>query len=127
MPIAESPSQRVVVCRVGSERFALPVSQVREVVAAPPSVRIPGVSQFVKGLVNVRGSLVTSLSGPALLGFPGDLPANWLVVLTGRRGRVAIEVDEVEDLFARGESEGVPILELDRLLLPVLGTEPGSG
>jgi chemotaxis signal transduction protein len=118
------PAQRVVVCRVGSERFALPVGAVREVVATPPRARIPGVSPAVRGIANVRGSLITTLSGPALLGFPADVPAEWLLLLSGWRGRVGIEVDEVEDLFALAEHPDVRLLVLETLLEPLLGAEP---
>jgi chemotaxis signal transduction protein len=118
------PAQRVVVCRVGSERFALPVGAVREVVATPPRARIPGVSPAVRGIANVRGSLITTLSGPALLGFPADVPAEWLLLLSGWRGRVGIEVDEVEDLFALAEHDDVRLLVLETLLEPLLGAEP---
>jgi chemotaxis signal transduction protein len=118
------PAQRVVVCRVGSERFALPVGAVREVVATPPRARIPGVSPAVRGIANVRGSLITTLSGPALMGFPADVPAEWLLLLSGWRGRVGIEVDEVEDLFALEEHDDVRLLVLETLLEPLLGAEP---
>jgi hypothetical protein len=105
------PAERVVVCRVGSERFAIPVSAVREVVATPPRARMPG-------------SLITTLSGPALLGFPADVPAEWLLLLTGWRGRVGIEVDEVEDLFALEDHDDIRVLGLETLLEPLLGPEP---
>jgi chemotaxis signal transduction protein len=118
------PAERVVVCRVGSERFAIPVSAVSEVVATPPRARMPGVSPAVRGIANVRGSLITTLSGPALLGFPADVPAEWLLLLTGWRGRVGIEVDEVEDLFALEDHADVRLLALDTLLEPLLGPEP---
>jgi chemotaxis signal transduction protein len=118
------PAERVVVCRVGSERFAIPVSAVREVVATPPRARIPGVSPAVRGIANVRGSLITTLSGPALLGFPADVRAEWLLLLTGWRGRVGIEVDEVEDLFALEAQDEVQLLDLNTLLEPLLGPEP---
>lgn len=117
-------AERMLVCRVGRERFGLPVRAVREVVSALPCTRIPGVSPLVRGLANVRGAIVTALSGPGLLGYPVGAPAAWLVVLTARDGRVGIEVDEVEDLYAAGDSVDVPLLELDGLLEPLIGPEP---
>ncbi len=117
-------AQRVVVCRVGNERFALPVGAVREVVAAPPRTRIPGVPAPVRGLVNVRGALITAVSGPGLLGLPGDAPANWLLLLSGWGGRVGVEVDEVEDLSEHVGSDDVQVLQLQPLLESLLGPEP---
>ncbi len=59
-------TERVLVCRTGNERFALPVALVREVVALPPLSRLPGTGEWVRGLANVHGVLVTVLAAPIL-------------------------------------------------------------
>ena len=115
--MAEASAARVVVCRVGGERFALPVSLVREVVATPPVVRLPGAPAAIRGVANVNGTLVTAVSGPDLLGAPAAAPAPWLVVLNLWQGRVGIEVDEVEDV---GDSAGLAGLDLEGLIQPLL-------
>jgi purine-binding chemotaxis protein CheW len=110
---------RVVVCRVGADRFALPVAAVREVVATPTVSRIPGAPLAVLGLANVRGTLVTAVSGPLLLGQSGRSPSEWLVVLTMLGGRVAIEVDEVEDLHTTESAGRLRTLDIDALVRPL--------
>jgi purine-binding chemotaxis protein CheW len=123
--MADPDGERVVVCRVGAERFSLPIAAVREVVAAPVLARIPGAPPAVRGLANIRGTLVTAVSAPMLLGFSGALPTEWLVVLARFGGRVGLEVDEVEDLHA-GADTAVPGLRLEALLGPLFGSEsPG--
>ena len=94
--------ERMVVCRAGDERFSVPVTLVREVVALPPLTRIPGAPPSVHGLANVHGLLVTVLGGSLLAGLPVGPAGPWLVVLTLRRGQVGIAVDEVEDLSVSG-------------------------
>ena len=91
---------RFVVCRVGTRRFALPVSAVREVCTDIEIVRMPGVAAPVQGVANVRGSVVTVVRAADLLRLPveGSDGSSWLVVLQYRSGRVALAVDEVEDL-----------------------------
>lgn len=119
--MADADVQHMVVCRVGSERFALPVSAVREVVAGSPVTPLPGAPAAVRGLANVHGVLVTVVSAPLLLGLSSGPPCEWLIVLTMHGSRVGIEVDEVEDLSGTGqESESLRALDLDMLIRPLL-------
>jgi len=118
-PMDEPGAGRFVVCRVGSQRFALPVAAVRQVVAAPGVSRLPGAPEAVQGLANVHGTLVTSLSAPRLLGLPAGEKCEWLIVLSMCEGRVGIEVDEVEDVEA-GSSPAYRALDLDALIRPLL-------
>jgi len=104
---------------VGTERFALPISAVRRVVAGSPVTLLPGAPEAVRGLANVQGVLVTAVSGPRLLGQAPKGPSEWLVVLGLGDGRVGIEVDEVEDVH-EGSPDGLQILELDALIGPLI-------
>src|SRR5438094_6945650 len=88
---------RTLVCRVGMRRFALRLDLAREVHTDLPITRMPGVAAPVTGIANVRGTVVTVVSGAQLLGATSS-PADWLVVLTLRDGQVGLAVEEVEDL-----------------------------
>ena len=117
--MAEPDAGRVLVCRIGSERVALPVTAVRQVVASFPLTRIPGTAPAIRGLANVQGTLVTAISGAALLGQRASDRSDWLVVLSLCSGRVGLEVDEVEDVHDR--TPATPrTLELETLLRPLL-------
>jgi purine-binding chemotaxis protein CheW len=60
---------RHVVFRVGSERFALPLEAVREVVVPqPPFARVPRSSEAVRGVMNLRGRVVAVVDLAALVG-----------------------------------------------------------
>lgn len=124
--MTEPVAGRVVVCRVGAERFALPITAVREIIAAPELTRIPGVAATIRGVANVRGTLVTALSGRFLLGVPDTEAGDWLLVLTMRDGRVGIVIDEVEDLQVSAAARALPILDIEALVLPLLAAEQGS-
>ena len=121
--MVEDGARRVLVCRVGSERFALPVTAVRQVVASVPVTRIPGAPEAVRGIANVHGILVTTVSVPRLLGMPAPEQSDWLVVLSLCQGRVGIEVDEVEDVHDGG-GEALSALDLDSLIRPLISQEP---
>jgi purine-binding chemotaxis protein CheW len=60
---------RHVVFRVASERYALPLSAVREVVLPqPPFARVPRSSHAVRGVMNLRGRVVAVVDLAALVG-----------------------------------------------------------
>jgi purine-binding chemotaxis protein CheW len=117
--MADPEAGRVLVCRVGNQRVALPVAAVRQVVASQPVVRIPGAPEAIRGVANVQGTLVTAVSAPRLLGLPLPAQSDWLVVLSLCNGRVGIEVDDVEDVHAAGP-EAPRRLELDALIRPLI-------
>jgi purine-binding chemotaxis protein CheW len=60
---------RHVVFRIASERFALPLEAVREVVPPqPPFARVPRSSEAVRGVMNLRGRVVAVVDLAALVG-----------------------------------------------------------
>jgi two-component system chemotaxis response regulator CheV len=103
------------------ERFALPVSLVREVVALPPLSRIPGATAQVRGLANVHGILVTVLGAPVLFDPPGQSQDGLLVVLTLHRGQVGFAVEEVEEVSS-ADDPGVRVVEVETVVRGVLGS-----
>ncbi|MGQ0703020.1 MAG: chemotaxis protein CheW [Gemmatimonadales bacterium] len=112
--MGDAARERVVICRTGAERIAIPVTLVREVVALPLLTRIPGAPGAVRGLANVQGVLVTVLNGAALAGLDDAGAGEWLVVLTARQGHVGLAVDEVEELVAGG-GQATRIVELETI------------
>lgn len=136
---------RLLLYRIGSVLCGTPVTAVREVIPAMKPTRIPGASEAVAGLVNVRGQLLTVVDGRCALGGRSETaPGSVLVLARGERA-VGLAVDEVLDL-ADAPTEapdgadtppGVPkawirglgrhagqqfvLLDTDGLLAPLLG------
>lgn len=135
---------RLLIFRVGDLICAAEVTAVREILPDIQATRIPGASEAVRGLINVRGELLTLVDAGAL--FAGGVRAGagpTLVVTAGAR-TVAFAVDEVldlvsldaEDLSPREDLPGVDarlvravgrrggssfvVLDLDALLEPIL-------
>lgn len=121
--MSSAPVGRVVVCRVGTRRFTVPVAAVRAVVVAPNIVPIPGVPPVIRGVVNVRGGLVTVVSGAMLLMEAGDGAGECLLVLDMHGGRVAIELDEVEDLHTSDSAGRLPMLDIEGQVEPLFRPE----
>ena len=82
--------------------FALDAGSVLEILPAMAATRIPGSPAAVRGLANVRGTLVTLVDAALAIGVvpaPGAGPGT--VVLVAQRARpVGLAVDEVCDLVS---------------------------
>jgi len=80
-----SAPDRHVVFRVAAERFALPLSAVREVVLpSPPFARVPRVAGAVRGVMNLRGRVVAVVDLAELMGLeprPLAAGAGHLIIL----------------------------------------------
>src|SRR5262249_61353549 len=63
---------RVLVFRVGSERFAVSLPAVAEVIESPELQRMPDAPEHVRGVATLRGELLSVYDTLALLGVSGD-------------------------------------------------------
>lgn len=94
---------RHVVFRVGRDRYALPLGQVREVLPAPGLItRVPRAPPLLKGVVNLRGRVVPVVELKGLLTASANpLPSSKVLLLDcGRRdlGLLITDVDGIEDI-----------------------------
>ncbi|MFO0803204.1 MAG: chemotaxis protein CheW [Gemmataceae bacterium] len=87
--------------------FGLEVTRVQEIIRHQPMTRVPLAPPVVRGLINLRGQIVTALDLRRRLDFPdrGEdlLPVN-VVVRTGD-GAVSLLVDEIGDVLTVRESD----------------------
>ena len=81
--------------------FGVDVVSVQEVIRYQEMTRIPLASSVVRGLINLRGQIVTAIDMRARLGCPpssgAELPMN--VVLRTSDGVVSLLVDEIGDVL----------------------------
>ena len=75
--------RRWLLVRTSGSVFAFELESVREVIPARPCTRIPGAPPYVRGLLNLRGQLLTVVDLKAFLGggsAAGERQARVLVV-----------------------------------------------
>jgi purine-binding chemotaxis protein CheW len=119
---------RLLLFRCGSQVLAAEAAAVREILPAGPATRIPGAPAPVRGLINVRGTLVPVVDTAAAAGLEGGAGAT--VILVERKGRtVALVVDEVLDLVtvpdtALDDRSALPGVRAD--LVRAVGTSGGT-
>jgi purine-binding chemotaxis protein CheW len=94
----ESPRERMVILRAGGHRFGVGIENVREIIPPRPLTRLPGSAPYVRGLINLRGRILTVLDLAMRMGLePVDTGYGVSVVVLERSGRVVgLVVDEVE-------------------------------
>jgi purine-binding chemotaxis protein CheW len=133
----------VLIFECDGDRFGVPASQVSEVVRAVAVSPTPQTPEFVLGVINLRGELVTVVDARMLLSLPkAEIHhSHQFVILNCRGGLLALHVDRAIDLINaehtneakdsssdQGDGQGfvdgtvntelgiVPILSAERLL-----------
>jgi purine-binding chemotaxis protein CheW len=85
---------------VGDGYFGIPVEQVQEIVRPQPITPVPLAPRVVRGLINLRGQILTAIDLRRRLNVPerlGDqLPLN--VVVRTADGALSLLVDEIGDV-----------------------------
>jgi twitching motility protein PilI len=97
-----------VACRMGGETFLIAREETREVLGYPAVItRIPGAKSWVKGLANIRGSLLPMLDLRQFLGSGATTPGRntRIVVVNHREIPAGLIVDEVLGFRRFAESE----------------------
>ena len=101
-------AREMVVFRVGEQEFCIDVVKVREIRAWTPATPIPQTPPFVRGVVNLRGTVLPIVDFSARLGFGATEP-------TSRYAILVVEVREsLIGLLAEGVSE---ILTIDQSVI----------
>ena len=106
-----------VVARVGTERFAFRVADVEAVLDAPELIAVPGAPSGLAGQLLHRDQTVRAYDAAWVFGIPRPGRAGTALVLRVGTDRVAVLVDDVEDLAA---------LDADAMRPPPAGTDPAG-
>lgn len=112
------PRTRVLIFTLAGMKHCAPLGSVREIIPLQPMTSLPGAPRQVKGLINLRGSIVTVLDATmAEYGVPAS--AEFASILLVERGsRVAgVVVDLVHDIGVMDKDVGLEaMLDLSALV-----------
>ncbi len=105
-------SSRLLVFRVGEERFAVELAAVDEVLEPPPLRPLPDAPHSVLGLATIRGELVTMFDAGALLEIDGAVGDTALLFRRNGR-RIGVAISDVDDAFVaeQGDLRAAPGVE----------------
>jgi purine-binding chemotaxis protein CheW len=86
--------------KVAGEEYAIPVMQVQEVIKPQQVTPIPLAQEQIRGLINLRGQIVTCLSLRKLFNQTDDLQRAYMnIIVKGQEGLFSLVVDEVTDII----------------------------
>ena len=86
--------------KVGGEEYAIPVMEVQEVIKPQMVTPIPLAQSSIRGLINLRGQIVTCLSLRKLFNQDDDLEKDYMnIIVRGDDGLFSLVVDEVTDII----------------------------
>lgn len=101
--------------RIGPLGLLLPVNDGREVIAPPPVSRLPHTASWLRGLANVRGTLVPVIDGAAALGLTRQAGgATYLLIFGEAETSAGLLIDglprllDVASFQRRSDLSGIP-------------------
>jgi chemotaxis signal transduction protein len=111
-PIADLTARRYLVFVADGRRCACPLDVVREIVPMRVATRLPGAPDWICGLVNLRGALITVVDLSVRFGAaPADMGD---VLVADAMGKTfGIRVDAVRDVLAL-DAEQLEVVEGDQ-------------
>jgi purine-binding chemotaxis protein CheW len=112
MTTARLDEREYVTFRIGGQLFGLPITQVQEVFAANQITRVPRAPGPVRGLLNLRGRVVTAICLASLLGIGATSATDAMAIGVEIDGEnFALLVDKIGDVmpFADDAIEPPPV------------------
>ena len=110
-----SDTMQVVSFKVGQEHYGIDIQLVREIRAWQVATQLPNTPPFVRGVINLRGTIVPVLDLRARFGQGTTEPsvAHVIIVVAVGARIVGILVDAVSDIvtFPKGDIRSVPVME----------------
>lgn len=93
-------SSTYVTFSLADETYAIDVLQVQEVLKVPEITPVPGVPDYILGIINLRGDVVTVIDARRRLGLPVRAPddASRIVIIDVDHQNVGILVDSVAEV-----------------------------
>lgn len=100
MEVVKSAISQYCGFKIGGEEYAIPVMEVQEVIKPQMVTPIPLAQEQIRGLINLRGQIVTCLSLRKLFNQDDDLKEDYMnIIVKGKDGFFSLVVDEVTDII----------------------------
>ena len=111
---AELARREFLTCRLGAETYGVDILLVQEIREVTEVTRVPHVSPFVRGVVNLRGAIVPIVDLGLMFGFSEalDLESASAIVLNVEGRMAGLIVSSVSDVIALSDEEVLPAPDL---------------
>lgn len=123
--INQASEQEVVAFRVAGQDFCFDIMSVREIRGWTETTTLPHAQSYVKGVINLRGSVVPVVDLSDRLGFgPTETCARHVIIITVVNGQtIGLLADVVSDILSVSEAEmhAVPEMVSDQVKVFISG------
>lgn len=95
-------SDEVQLCgfKIGGGYYVIPVLEVQEVVKPQRLTRVPLSPDYIDGLINLRGQVVTSVNLRKLFHISGEAPVDYMnIIVKNDESLYSLVVDEILDVI----------------------------
>lgn len=90
---------QIVVFKLGEEHFAVETEKVQSINDTMGITKVPKAPSYIKGLINLRGSIKSLVDINLLLDVNPGKEQNNIIILTVEDEEIGISVDEVEEVL----------------------------
>jgi purine-binding chemotaxis protein CheW len=110
---SENPDIQLACFSLGENLFAVDIMRIREIILPQKLSALPGSSQILEGVINLRGSVIPVMSLRKRFGMPvvPDSVKGKLMIVSLVRKALALEVDNVMEVITVPSREIKPPLD----------------
>ncbi len=95
--------------RVGRETYGVPITSVHEIVRVPQVTAVPDAPDYIEGVINLRGRIVSILDLRKRLGVAGETGSKNRILVAENRGKlVGLVVDSASEVLKLPASDVEP-------------------
>ncbi len=128
---ASNDSSSYVTFSLAEETYAIDVLQVQEVLKVTEIAPVPGVPNYILGIINLRGDVVTVIDGRRRMGLPDQSSTDQsrIVIIDVDKQNVGILVDSVAEVvqIASKDIDPAPAVGNDQSSRFILGVNSSEG
>lgn len=106
----ESKYLQLISFSLGGEDYAIELMYLQEVLKNQSVIRVPGSPFYLKGILNLRGKIVTIVDLRKRLGFPDQEEQNLMriIIVLVKERSIGLLVDEVNEIFQIAKKQIIP-------------------
>jgi len=107
---SDGKSMQLIIFKLNGAEYALPIDQVKEVVLTPSIAKIPHTESYIKGVANIRGTIITIMDLEERFKLassqdPSENSYNYTLFIESDNQKVGVLVKEVPNTLTVRESE----------------------
>ena len=104
----EKEVKQYIVVQIGSEKYGIDISYIDNIVRMQKITRVPKIQSYFKGVINLRGEIVSVMSIRNKMGLEDDVFTNAsriIILKLEEKGAIGVIVDEVKEVVNLSEDE----------------------